>query len=68
MVSTSPSYQQIIKTDEVKRLYEAELERVRREHMNAKDYADLEQRVMANDAAYVAALERAYPHLKGELL
>ena len=46
--------------------YKAELARVRREHMLAADYAELERRVMANDAAYVAALERAYPHLKGE--
>lgn len=46
--------------------YEAELARVRREHMQATDYDALERRVMANDAAYVAAMERAYPHLKGE--
>lgn len=32
----------------------------------AQDYANLELRVLANDAAYVAAMERAYPHLKGE--
>lgn len=31
-----------------------------------EDYANLELRVLANDAAYVAAMERAYPHLKGE--
>lgn len=46
--------------------YDAELARVRREQMLAQDYSNLELRVMANDAAYVAALERAYPHLKGE--
>lgn len=45
---------------------ELELARVRREHMQAMDYADMERRVLANDAAYVAAWERAYPHLKGE--
>lgn len=32
----------------------------------AQDYANLELRVLANDAAYVEAMERAYPHLKGE--
>lgn len=46
--------------------YDAELARVRREHLQAQDYANLELRVLANDAAYVAAMERAYPHLKGE--
>lgn len=46
--------------------YDVELARVRREHMLAQDYSNLERRVMAHEAAYVAALERAYPHLKGE--
>lgn len=46
--------------------YDAELARVRREHMLAQDYSNLELRVTVNDAAYVAAMERAYPHLKGE--
>lgn len=40
--------------------YDVELARVRREHMQAQDYASLELRVLANDAAYVAAMERAY--------